>query len=446
MKTVLILIAFLCIGSILLFAGENPPGVDNNWPQWRGPNGTGEALQGNPPIEWSENENIKWKIEIPGKGHATPIVWGNQLFLLSAIETHRQSPSSDSQSQQQSGYPGMPTAKTENMVEFVVTSVDRENGQIIWQRTVREEVPEEGTHEFGSWASNSPVTDGEHVYAYFGSRGLYCLDMEGNIKWDRDFGQMVKRMSFGEGSSPALYDDKIVVIWDHEGESFIITLDKETGKTVWKVDRDEISSWSTPLIVEVDGKPQVITSAARKIRSYDLETGELIWQGSGMTENVIPHPVMANGIAYLTSGYSGNALLAIDLKKATGNISDSDAIVWEHNQDTPYTPSPFLSNNKIYLLRENTGALSCLDARDGRVYYHRERLEGTGNVFASPTGVQDRLYIIGSSGMTYVVKQGSEFEILAKNSLDDGFHASPVIVGNDLFLRGFRYLYSISEE
>ncbi|MBN2029139.1 PQQ-like beta-propeller repeat protein [bacterium] len=445
MKTFLTGIAFLYVGSILLFAGENPPVYNNNWPQWRGPNATGMALQGNPPIEWSESKNIKWKIEIPGKCHATPIVWGDQLFILSAVETNKKTVSSDN-TQQQGGYPGMPTAKSKNVHEFVVIAVNRQNGKLLWTRTVKEEMPEEGTHEFGSWASNSPVTDGEYIYAYFGSRGLYCLDMQGNIKWERDFGQMVKRMSFGEGSSPALYDDKIVIIWDHEEQSFIVTLDKQTGETVWKVDRDEISSWSTPLIVEVDGKTQVITSAARKIRSYDLETGELIWECSGMTENVIPHPVTVNGIVYLTSGYRGNALLAIDLKKAKGNITNADAIVWEHDQDTPYTPSPLLSNNMIYLLRENTGALSCLDARDGRVYYNRERLEGTGNVFASPTGVQDRLYIVGSSGVAYVVKQGPQFEILATNSLDDSFHASPVIVGNDLYLRGFKYLYCISEE
>jgi len=191
---------------------------------------------------------------------------------------------------------GMPSSRTNKIHKFVVMALDRNDGKILWQTTVKEEWPQEGTHQFGSWASNSPLTDGEHIYAYFGSRGLYCLDMEGHVKWDRDFGQLKKRMNFGEGSSPALYGDKIVVTWDHEGQSFIIALDKKTGKDIWKVDRDEGTSWASPLIVENNGKPQVITSATALIRSYDLATGDLIWECAGMTMNAIPMPVEAKGV------------------------------------------------------------------------------------------------------------------------------------------------------
>jgi outer membrane protein assembly factor BamB len=290
------------------------------------------------------------------------------------------------------------------------------------------------------------VTDGEHIYAYFGSRGLYCLDREGQVKWERDFGQLSKRMNFGEGSSPAIYGDKIIVTWDHEGPSFIVAVDKKTGKDIWKVDRDEGTSWATPYVVDVDGKPQVITSATKLIRSYDLDTGELIWECGGMTQNAIPMPVATDGILYVMSGFRGNALLAIRLAGAKGNITDTDSIVWKHDKDTPYTPSPLLLGNYLYFLRGNNGILSCFDAKTGTPHYTAQRLEGMGNIFTSLVGAKDRIYVAGQKGTFYVVKQGPEFEILAKNTLDDNFNASPVVMGKQLFLRGYKNLYCIEQE
>jgi outer membrane protein assembly factor BamB len=325
-------------------------------------------------------------------------------------------------------------------------AVNRNDGNILWQKTVTGEMPLEGTHEFGSWASHSPVTDGEHIYAYFGSRGLYCLDMEGNVKWERDFGQLSKHMNFGEGSSPALYEDKIIVTWDHTGPSFIVALDKKTGKDIWKIDRDEDTSWATPYVVEVNGKHQVITSATKLIRSYDLDTGELIWECGGMTNNCIPTPLAADGILYVMSGFRGNALLAIRLARAKGNITDSDAIAWKHNKDTPYTPSPLIKGNFLYFLRGNNGILSCFDTKTGTPHYTAQRLEGMGNIFASLFGAKDRIYVTGQKGTFYVVKQGPEFGILAKNTLDDNFNASPVVVGKQLFLRGYNNLYCVEED
>ncbi|MFH1943858.1 MAG: PQQ-binding-like beta-propeller repeat protein [bacterium] len=447
MKKIGIVFVSVSLLVIALSAGEKPEGHMKYWHQWRGPFGSGVSPDGDPPVEWNENKNVAWKIEIPGKGHATPIVWGDYLFVLTAIETDKEGKSPKQNTETQSSDRGwMRSSQTSKVHQFAVLCIHRHTGKILWQKTVKEEVPEESTHEFGSWASNSPMTDGEHIYAYFGSRGLFCLDMKGTLKWERDFGQMSKRMSFGEGSSPALYGNTIVVTWDHEGESFIYAIDKKTGKDIWKKERDEGTSWATPLVVEVKGKLQVIASATRRIRSYDLNTGNLIWECSGLTENVIPHPVTANGIVYLMSGFRGSALLAIDLSKATGDITDSEAVVWKYNKNTSYTPSPLLFDNKLYFLRVNDGALSCLDARDGRVYYDNERLEGMGNVFTSPVGTRDRIYIQGGSGTAYVLKHGSAFEILARNSLEDYFHASPVIVGNHLYLRGFKTLYCISEK
>jgi len=434
---------------LLLFFFSALPAQDNtevynrNWPQWRGPLATGEALFGNPPVEWSETRNVKWKVEIPGRGHSTPIIWNDMVFITTAIETDQKI----EEKVDDGDSPGwMRGLKAERVLDFRVMALHRADGSTMWETSVIHEAPVDGTHETGTWASNSAVTDGEHLYAYFGSRGLYCLDFKGNVIWERDFGQMSKKMSFGEGSSPAIFGDKIVIIWDHEGDSFLYILDKKSGKDIMKIPRDEATSWSSPLIVEVQGKTQVITSATSKIRSYDLETGDILWHGTGMTGNVIPQPMVEGNMLYLMSGFRGNALMAIDLTKAEGNINETDAIVWEYNKNTSYTPSALLANGKLYFLRTNQGNLTCLDAKTGEEYYALEKLSGTGTIFASIVGVKDRLYVTSQSGTNYVVKQGPEFEILSKNELEDGNFSSPSIVGDELFIRGFEYLYCISED
>jgi outer membrane protein assembly factor BamB len=438
---------FAAITILFFIFNQNANAQENansgNWPQWRGPLGTGAALKGNPPTVFSETKNLKWKTEIPGKGHATPIVWGDKIIVQTAVPTDEkikvdESPASEGQ-QRMSG------TKTDAVHEYRVILVNRESGKIEWQTTVAREKPQESTHDLGSWASNSPCTDGEFIYAYFGSRGLFCLDFSGKVIWERDFGQMQKHMSFGEGESPYLYKDRIFVQWDHEGESMIYAIDKKTGKDVWKKEREEGTSWSTPFVVEVHGKPQVITSATTQIRSYDFETGETIWTSAGLTRNVIPNPVYADGILYVMSGFRGSAMQAINLAKAKGDITGTDAILWTVAEDTPYTPNPVLMNGKLYFLRVNNGFLSCLDAKTGKVIYAKEKLEGINAIFSSPTGVADRLYIAADK-ICLVVKAGETFEILASNVLDDNFHASPVIVGDELFLRGFKSLYCFSEK
>lgn len=445
MNTSIICTAILFWVSVEIHAQIHSQEYLKNWPEWRGPETTGYAPTGNPPIEWSETINVRWKIEIPGKGHATPIVWDNKVFILTAVPTTKQA-SSEASSEASGDRRGPPSNAASNIHEFLVLAIDRINGKLLWKTKVCEEQPDDATHNLGTWASNSPVTDGEHLYAYFGSRGLYCLDLNGNILWSRDFGQMVKKMSFGEGSSPVLYGDKIVVLWDHEGPSYLYILDKRTGKDILKIPRDEATSWSTPVIARVDGIDQVITSATGKMRSYDLATGEIIWEGMGMTANVIPMPVVDGNVAYIMSGFRGNALKAIDLKRAKGNITGTDAILWEYNQDTPYTPSPLLFDEKLYFLRSNNGQITCLNTVDGSVNYSLEKLESTGTVFASPVGALDRLYVSSESGITYVIKAGAQFEIISKNILEDGNFASFAISGDDLFIRGFQYLYCISEK
>jgi len=445
MRTMLSTATFLVVLSGLLYGQANSFDDLGDWTQWRGPFETGVAPAGNPPVEWSETQNIKWKSEIPGIGHATPIIWKDQMVLLSAIQTDQRAQLEEAGDG--GGADWMNPKSTDFIHKFAVISVDRTNGEIQWQTVVREELPYSHTHEFGSWASNSPVTDGERIYAYFGSHGLYCLNLEGEILWERDLGRMEKVASFGEGSSPYLYQDKLVILRDHQGQSAIHVLNKLTGDILWEADRDEVSSWSTPTVVEFEGTAQLITAATNKVRSYDIANGKLLWECGGLTRNVIPSPMYLDGKVYVMSGYRGNALLVIDLDKASGDITGTDAIVWSYDEsNTPYTPSPVLMDGKLYFLKANNGYLSCLDAKDGTVYYESEKLEGIRNIFTSPLGVKDRLYVVGTNGVTSVVKAGEEFEVLTENTLEDEFFASPIVLGNDLYIRGVKAMYCISEE
>jgi outer membrane protein assembly factor BamB len=412
--------------------------ADKNWPQWRGPRGTGVSPSADPPIEWSETKNIKWKVEIPGRGSASPVVWGDRLFLLTAVpggvplsETH-----------QPRG------AMTPRLVHaYKLLAINRKDGTIAWERTAKEEAPHEASHQDnGTWASSSAVTDGEHVIASFESRGLYCYDMNGTLVWQKDLGDKTMRNEFGEGSTPALHGNTLVVVWDHfvKGASFIVALDKRTGKELWRASRDEIDTWATPLVVEHDGRAHVIVPGMNKLRSYDLKTGEIIWETAGLTMNPIPSPVAADGMVFATSGFRGNSLKAIRLAGAKGDITGTPNVVWTLDRDTPYVPSPLLYDGVLYILKTNNGLLSAFEASTGKPHYQVQRLAQAPNVFASPTGAAGRVYIPGRDGTTVVLKHGPTFEVLAENTLDDGFDASPAMVDRDLYLRGYKYLYAIA--
>jgi outer membrane protein assembly factor BamB len=225
-----------------------------------------------------------------------------------------------------------------------------------------------------------------------------------------------------------------------------VALDKRTGKERWRVDRDEVTSWSTPIVVEYNGRPQVIVNATDRTRGYDLKTGEGIWECGGMTVNTVPSPVAGGGMVYVTSGFRDYVLQAIRLDRAKGDITGSDAVAWTYDRDTPYVPSPLLYGDKIYFLKNRSGILSCLNAKTGEVYYTRQRLEGISGTYASPVGVGGRVYLVGRNGTSVVIRHGDRFEVLAKNVLADRFEASPAVVGDELYLRGNRYLYCIAAD
>ncbi len=316
----------------------------------------------------------------------------------------------------------------------------------VWERTAREEQPHEATHQDnGTYASSSAITDGRRVYAWFESQGMFVYDMDGKLLWSKDLGDKLMRNQFGEGSTPVLYDNRLVIVWDHQGQSFIVALDALTGTELWRVNRQEIDTWATPLVVEVGGKPQVIASGMNKLRSYDLETGAIVWESKGVTMNPIPSPVAADGMVFVTSGFQGNHLKAIRLAEARGDITGTTAIAWTLDRDTPYVPSPLLYDGVLYLLKTNSGLLSAFDAKTGTPHYQLQRLDGLPEVFASPVGAHERVYFAGRSGTTLVIRHGSAYEVIAKNRLDDGFDASPALVDDEIVLRGYEHLYSIAE-
>ena len=423
------------------------------WRTWRGPTGTGSAPAGDPPVTWSETENIRWKAPLPGLGSGSPVQSGSKIFVLTAVATERtgQAPegSEDGGGSGRGGRGGRGGgAPSEGRVhQFLVLCFDHASGKELWRTPVCEAVPHEGIHQTNSHASASPVTDGERVYAFFGSRGLYCLDLEGKVIWSKNFGLMRTRNQFGEGASPSLSGDHLIVNWDHEGESFIVALDKRTGEERWRRVRDEPSSWVTPLIAPVGARHQVIVTGTRTSLAYDLETGEPVWRATGMTANCIPSPIYdpATGNALLMSGFRGAAFQAVKLDGARGEIGGTEHLRWEHNRNTSYVPSALLHDGLVYFLRSNNGVLTCLDAKTGEVKYEGTKIEGLRSVYSSPVGVAGRVYICSREGTTVVVKAGPQLEVLATNQLDDVLDATPAVIGNTLVLRGGKMLYCIGK-
>jgi len=424
--------------ALLWIAFSLTSAAEPGWPQWRGPAGTGVAPDADPPQSWSETSNVRFKVTIPGRGQSTPVIQGERIYLTTAIP-HGE-PVAPPKHEAHGAHHNVPPIRRQKLA---VLALDRFTGKTIWQREVRDELPHESIHETGSWASASPVTDGEVVIASFGSGGIYGLKLDGSVLWARDLGDMHPKHGHGEGSSPALHGDSVVVNWDHQGDSFIVALDRMTGKERWRVARDEITSWSSPLIVEVDGKPQVIIAATGRVRGYDLADGKVIWQCGGLSGNVVASPVSAGGIVYVANSYETREMLAIRLAGAKGEITGTDAVVWTRHRDTPYVPSPVLYDGKLCFLKHYQGILTCLDAEKGTPLSGPRRLQGIRNVYASLTGAAGRIYIVDLSGTTAVVGLDEGYPLLAMNRLDDSFAASPAIVDDAIYLRGSRHLYCI---
>ena len=415
----LTLLLVSCLLASTLFA-DLVPVVDGEWPRWRGPFNTGVA-RGSAPVEWADTENVKWKVDVPGSGHSSPVIWGNKLFITTAIRTG-----------------------SSGEYSHLLLCYDRMTGNLLWEREAVRETPHEAHHgTYGSYASHSPVTDGEHVIAYFGSRGVYTYDLDGNLQWSQDFPPMRKRGQFGEGTPPALHENVLLLTFDHEGDSFIVALDKNSGEQLWRHDRDgEISNWAPPLVLEYEGRTQAIVPGVGKVRSYDLATGEVIWEAAGLGPNGIPAPVVVDDVVIVMSGFRNPNLLAIRLG-GEGDITDSDRILWTNTRANSYTSSPVLHDGILYFITDN-GFISAFDAKSGEAHYHQVRLPKPYQFKASPVAADGKLYLATENEDVIVLEMGPQYKVLATNTMaDQVFIASPAIADGKMYLRSETTLFCI---
>jgi outer membrane protein assembly factor BamB len=393
----------------------------DDWTHWRGPEGNGTAPGATPPTAFGADTNVRWKASIPGRGSSSPIVLGDAVFVTTAV----------------------PPGERPGPFDFRLLCIDRGTGAVRWSRSAVKAVPHEGTHETNGFASASPCTDGERVYAHFGSRGLFCFTLDGTPVWQRDLGDMQIRNGFGEGSSPTLAGALIIVPWDHEGPSMLHALDARTGRTVWSVPRDEPTSWATPLVVaDADGTSQVIMNGENAARGYDLATGRELWRCGGQTVRPCASAVAADGVAYVGSGFRGAFMGAFDLA-GRGDLAGGRHVRWTQHRDTPDVASPLLSRGRLYYYKEKTGLLTCLDARTGTPHYTTARLPGVSRTYASPVAAGGHVYLTDRSGTITVIEDGPALRVVATNDMGEGVDATPAPVDDELFVRGERHLFCL---
>lgn len=460
------------------------------WTHWRGPNQNGSVDEGNPPTAWGIDKNIVWKVEVPGQGSSTPIIVGEQVIVLTAVRSHegdatagesaqpvpRQSASEGagqggrggeegargrgqggrggeggSGGRGQSGrggrgggggFGGRGSTPSETY-QFKVLSYDRNSGEMNWEQTVTQEIPHEGVHPTNNYAASSPVTDGKHIYVDYGSRGIYCLDMQGQVVWKQSLGKMRTRNSFGEGASAALEGNRLIVPWDHEGDSFVAALDTANGEIVWKTPRDEATTWGTPLIVKHKGRTQVIINGT-SVCSYDLTDGKLIWKCGGQTGNAIPTPILYGDYVICMTGFRGDAVYCISLD-SEGDVTSTSNVAWKYNSAGPYVPTGVLYRDQIYLNKANTSTIAVLDAKTGKEILKPQRLSGLSEMYSSPVAANDHVYYTDRSGTTAVIKHGDSLKLVSKNSLGETIDSSLAIVGDKIFIRGEKHLFCIGE-
>lgn len=427
---------------LLLSVGGMPTGAAiADWPQWRGPKGTGVAPTGTPPLEWDTEKNILWKTRLSGHGHASPVVSGDMIFLSTAI------PMGEPFAPKMSGRPG---AHDNNAIthrqQFQAWGISAIDGSIKWRTTLAEAVPLEGAHNTASLASASPVTDGEHVYFFFGSQGLHCLTRDGKRVWEKQFGKMHTKHGHGEGASPALSGQTLIVNWDHEGNSFLTALHTATGKERWRITRNEVTSWSTPVITEVDGTQQVIVCGTERVRAYRLSDGKVLWECGGMSANIVATPVVADGIVFVGSSYEKRVLMAIRLAGSSGDITGTNQILWTRYRGTPYVPSPLLYNGSLYFLTHYQNVITRVVAETGEDAPGAVRLGPLSNIYASPVAANGHLFVTDLLGQTLVLTDTAIPRAVSLNPIGESVSASLAIVGSRIFIRGENHLFCVGTE
>jgi outer membrane protein assembly factor BamB len=418
-----------------------------NWPGWRS-DGRGISSEKDLPMNWSEQEGVKWKTPIPGAGHSSPIVWGNRVFVTTAIaedpnvETFRGGV-----------YMGGNRSKPdESEYAYHVLCLDADEGNVLWSKAVARQHPKTRRHTKNTYASETPVTDGKYVFASFGSMGLHCVDFAGNAIWQRDLGLLRDRRGWGTGSSPILFRNTVIVNCDSDDDSYIAAFEKTTGDPVWRTGRDEGPSWGTPFLFETDGRTILVTNASRRIRGYEAATGKLLWESAGGSMITVPSPVATQDLVFLSSGHNllpRQPIIAVrpeasgDITPARGQ-SQSQGIAWSYSTGGPYVTSPIAVGEYLYVPLD-WGYLTCYEARTGKLVYGKQKLGTSNTITASPIADGSKIYIQTEDGECYIIKQGPEFGILAVNKLDEVFCASPAVSGSRLFLRARKHLYCIGK-
>jgi outer membrane protein assembly factor BamB len=448
-------------------------GRAGEWPQFRGPGGDGLAAEEHPPLEWSADKNIAWKVKLPGYGWSSPIVWGDKVFVTTAVTDNQPRPGG--YSRPGSGGPGGPggpggrrppgggprpgggggRAAPDAVYRWEIHCLDRATGKTLWKQVAQESKPRIPTQPSNTYASETPVTDGERVYAYFGMTGLFCYDLDGKLIWKKDLGAFPMQMGFGTGSSPVLDGGRLFLQCDNEEKSFLAAFDAKTGAELWRVPRDEHSNWSTPYVWRNKQRTELVTVGTRKVRSYDPASGKLLWElssVSGGRSQSKSSPVGDAEMLYVGSGgpMGGDPLYAVRAG-AAGDVSLKDGetsnagVAWRVPRAGPPMASPLLYQGYVYVFEQQNGdLLSCYDAKTGKPAYVRERLAGR-SVTASPWACDGKVFCLDSNGQTVVVQAGPAFTVLGRNALNEMCWASPAAAGGALILRGVDHLYCIRQ-
>ncbi len=417
-----------------------------NWPQFRGADSRGvSADDPRLPETWSATQNVQWKTELPGMGWASPVVWGEKAFLSSVVSE------GEVETVKRGLYFGgnRPEVTTEPH-RWMAYALDVQSGKIAWEKQLHRAAPKTPRHLKNSYASETPAADGEHLFIHFGYLGTWCLDHAGNEVWKREWAPYRTRLGWGTASSPVLHKGRLYLVNDNDERSTLTCLDKSNGKTIWEIERDEPSNWSTPFVWENEKRTEIVTNGRKKIRSYDLD-GKLLWEIADMSSIVIPTPFSGHGLLYVTSGYVGdqNRPTYAVRPGARGDISlkegqtANDFVAWRHPQAGPYNPSPLLYKDLYYTLMDR-GFLTCHDAKTGREVYGKQRFEVGASAFtASPWAYNDRIFCLSEDGDCFVIEHGREYKLLHKNSVGELCMATPAIAQGSLFLRTNKRLFRI---
>jgi outer membrane protein assembly factor BamB len=414
-----------------------------NWPQWRGPDGSGISNEKNLPSEWTPTKNIKWKTPIAGRGHSSPIVWGKLIFVTTAVEGEVV-PGAKAVKHTADGKEFLhpDSIGADHKHTFKVIALNRDTGKIAWEAVAWEGTPYDNRHRKSSYAASTPATDGKLVYAFFGTEGLYAYDFSGKLAWKAQLGNL-GTVGMGTGTSPILFENLVIVQCDEEnGEaSFIVALDKKTGKEVWRTPRKVQVSWSTPLLVRTSNRSELITSGTEQVISYDPATGKELWHHKGVESNAIPSPVANNEMVFLVAGFPAKIAMAIKLG-GSGDLTGTPNVPWKYAKGTAYVPSPILYGDYLYLTTDR-GILTCIDAKTGEVKYEGGRIPIPATFTASPVAFEGKILMTSEDGDTFIVKAGPNHQILGTNSIGEAVYASPAIADGRIFIRGERNLYCI---